>query len=248
MRNLMLISALLFAASCLTPVGPPPNPFEGNVEPTDTLIVPVDELDPNSIEGLHARVFFPTCANSGCHDGTFEPDFRTIESSYNTLVWQPIIKNNPQGSYEYRVVPGEVNASVLWQRLNIDIDGQSGIMPLVVEPDSDWDEEKDNYLNNIQNWISGGAKDIFGNPPLNGDLQPSLRGMVAFPSGSTGNPLSREGGNGAIKVPSGTNSIDLWFSLTDDQAQPQNLLHNKASLSTDANGFFGHRGPQFASG
>ena len=88
--------------------------------------------DPNSIAGLHKNIFQPTCANSGCHDGTFEPDFRTIQSTYNTLVLQPVIKNNPQGTFDYRVVPGDPDAGVLITRLMIDIDGQSGIMPLAL--------------------------------------------------------------------------------------------------------------------
>ena len=67
------------------------NPFDSEdgeiIEVADTLSV-----DPNTIAGIHANIFSKTCANSGCHDGTFEPDFRTIESSYNTLVNHPIIK------------------------------------------------------------------------------------------------------------------------------------------------------------
>jgi hypothetical protein len=42
------------------------------------------EID-RSLERLQNAV--RTCANSGCHDGTFEPDFRTLEGSYNTLLF-----------------------------------------------------------------------------------------------------------------------------------------------------------------
>ncbi|MBK7268515.1 MAG: hypothetical protein IPI07_03030, partial [Flavobacteriales bacterium] len=31
---------------------------------------------------------------SGCHDGTFEPEFRTIASAYNSLVYHPVIAND----------------------------------------------------------------------------------------------------------------------------------------------------------
>lgn len=139
------------------------NPYDDipSVIVEDTTIV--IELDPISIEGLHANIFGKTCANSGCHDGNFEPDFRTIESTYNTLVDQPIIKNDPQGSFQYRVVPNNVEASLLIARLSYDIDGESGVMPLVVEPGSDWEANKETYIQNIKDWISAGAKDPFGN-------------------------------------------------------------------------------------
>ena len=78
----------------------------------------------------------PHCANSGCHDGSFEPDFRTIESSYNTLVYQPVIKNNPDGNYQFRVKAGNIDESVLYARLLSNSDGSatfdpnSQVMPL----------------------------------------------------------------------------------------------------------------------
>ena len=121
------------------------------------------ELDPSSLAGLHANIFIKTCANSGCHDGTFEPDFRTVESSYNTLVNHPIIKNDPQNTFEVRVLPGDVAASQLVTRLEKDIDDNSGIMPLIVEPDSDWPERREEYIQNIKDWIAAGAKDALGN-------------------------------------------------------------------------------------
>lgn len=114
-------------------------------------------LDLNTLPGLHQQVFRPTCANSGCHDGTFEPDFRTIESTYNTLVNHPIIKNDPQGTYSYRVVPGDVANSVLVARLTYDIDGNSGVMPLATEPDSDWLTKKADYIEHVKSWIMAGA-------------------------------------------------------------------------------------------
>ena len=77
------------------------NPFDDldNFPPEDTT--QIENVDPASFVGLHQNIFKPTCANSGCHDGTFEPDFRTIESSYNTLVLHTIVKNNPAETYEH---------------------------------------------------------------------------------------------------------------------------------------------------
>ena len=71
---------LIFLFSCKEEyVNPFDNITNTNLNETNNI-----ELEPTSIAGIHANVFRPTCANSGCHDGTFEPDFRTIESSYNT--------------------------------------------------------------------------------------------------------------------------------------------------------------------
>jgi len=152
----------------------PANPF---VDPA-LLRPPVTgdtvNFGPYDFAGLHRDIFKPTCSNSGCHDGTFEPDFRTIESSYNTLVYQPIIKNNPAGSYDYRVVPGDAGASVLMNRLTVDIDGLSGIMPLSTDPNSTWPANKQAYTERIQGWINQGAKDVFGNPPVSGPGQPKI--------------------------------------------------------------------------
>jgi hypothetical protein len=66
---LFLAGILLF--SCAKE---PVNPYD-QIEDPNQETEEETELDPTSIMGLHANVFRPTCANSGCHDGTFEPDF-----------------------------------------------------------------------------------------------------------------------------------------------------------------------------
>ena len=100
------------------------NPFNNPdlLPPVDTINNTV--IDEESFIGLHTMIFSPTCSNSGCHDGSFEPDFRTIESSYNTLVYQPVIKNDSVNTYTYRVLPGNSGLSALYARLTYDIDGQ----------------------------------------------------------------------------------------------------------------------------
>ncbi|MEO0777986.1 MAG: hypothetical protein AAF146_15575 [Bacteroidota bacterium] len=213
----------------------PPNPFDERVEVPggpDTLNL---ELEPTSIEGLHARIFRPTCANSGCHDGTFEPNFRTIESTYNTLLFQPIIKNDLQGSYEYRVLPGQVDASQLVARLTFDIDGNSGVMPLVVEPDSDWEQTKAQHIEHIKTWIREGAKDVAGNPGvLNDNGRPGMRGVAA--RGNDWLPRSRNG-RGAIEVSRALPSVELYFALSDDKISPAELGHRKVRFASDIDGF-----------
>jgi hypothetical protein len=202
--------------------------------PTDS--VSVHSPDPNTIAGLHKYVFLPTCANSGCHDGTFEPDFRTIQSSWNTLVMQPVIKNNPQGSFQYRVLPGNPDESVLVERLIHDIDGQSGIMPLWLEPTSDWPEKKNQYIQNVRNWILNGAPDVYGNTTASQNLPPRLNGIFIALPGST-EPLPRAISTGAIVVPPGTASVDIYVALEDDITPVDQLAYLKLKTGATLNGF-----------
>lgn len=236
MKNWLItgLSLLLLITSCKKEEYVNPYTVAGNNNSNGNVTTP--NLDPNSISGIHARILKPTCANSGCHDGTFEPDFRTVESSYNTLVYHPIIKNNPQGLYTYRVIPGNIQLSQFYKRMIEDIDGQSGIMPLSLEPDSDWEEKKQEYIANIYNWIQQGAKDIFGNSPQQVGAPIQLAGMVATLPGSTA-PLPRSADNNAILIPSGVTNINLWFSLLQENTSVQNLSLSEILISTQLNGF-----------
>ncbi|MEL6846446.1 MAG: hypothetical protein AAFP02_24835, partial [Bacteroidota bacterium] len=211
----------------------PVNPFD-QIENPALVETDTSEIDPVSIAGLHANIFGKTCANSGCHDGTFEPDFRTVESTYNTLVYHPIIKNDLQGSFEYRVLPGNDQASQLVARLTSDIDGNSGVMPLVVEPDSDWPAKKEEYIQNVKDWISNGARDLFGNSPGLPNGLPQMQGVV----GNAGGWLNREdSGQGALEVPQSRDQLDLYISLSDDDTSPAKLQENKIRFATSADGF-----------
>ena len=107
--------------------------------------------DSTSFEAIYNNVFKPYCANSGCHDGAFEPDYRSIESSYNTMVYQPIIKNDATNSYEYRVKPNAANKSILYARLILDIDEVSGIMPLsaAYNEEHQWHDVKVDFISNF---------------------------------------------------------------------------------------------------
>ena len=129
------------------------NPFDNTSKDTlstsDTLI-----LDPNSIFSIHKDIFLKTCANSGCHDGNFEPDFRTVESSFYSLVNIPVRKIHKDGGFEMRVKPLDADNSMLIYRLSHDLNGNSGIMPLGLEADSDYPIKKDGYIQRIKSWIS----------------------------------------------------------------------------------------------
>ena len=202
-----------------------PNPYDGVGGPLD---VPSDSLnlEPHDFAALQRDVFAPTCANSGCHDGTFEPDFRTIESSYNTLVNHPIIKNNPAGTYQHRVVPGSIAQSMLWLRLNEDIDGISGIMPLVET--EDWTQNKSTHLNNIRTWIENGAPNMFGEPAPSGDFQPGFLGLYAEADNVTCDISAR------ILVPQGAQTVKVWVALEDMETPISDLTYNKVRMATNA--------------
>jgi hypothetical protein len=228
MKKIFYFIIIISCFSCKEEV----NPFDFNnniSSDNDTLYF----TDPTSFSALHNNIFSPTCANSGCHDGTFEPDFRTIESSYNSLVYQPVIKNDLNNSFAYRVDPGNSLQSVLYHRLIIDIDGISGIMPLTAEynPEHYWYDHEQEYIGNIKDWIDDGAKDMFGNLPVLPNDLPLGRGMVIFNSGQTTNALSRSSQNETVLVPNNLDSVDIWFSITDDILSPNQLTYNKLKVS-----------------
>jgi len=226
MRNYYLLLFVVLFSNCKK--DETINPYDDpNLDP------PIEDslnyfTDPTAFSALHNNIFSPTCANSGCHDGTFEPDFRTVESAYNTLIYHPIIKNNAANTYQYRVIPGDADMSILYQRLIIDIDSISGIMPLSAE--NSWNDNKEQYIQNIKDWINGGAKDIFGNSPIQANLLPQMKGMLAFITGQS-TILPRDGFRGSIFVPSTANSLDVWFSVTDDQLVSNQLTYNKIKYS-----------------
>lgn len=198
--------------------------------PPDTNKLP--EIPEGSFQYLYQNIFQPTCANSGCHDGNFEPDFRTLYSSYNTLVKHPVIKNNASNDFTYRVDPGNIQNSVIMERLTNDIDGISGIMPLSVDPGSDWPEKKDTYIEMIRDWIESGAPDTYGNLPEDANLKPQVIGIMAFNSGSTSNPLKRIGATTSpIGIPN--SPIDVWVAFQDDQTAPADFKFTQLKSSMD---------------
>lgn len=209
---------------------PGENPFSvTDLEDTMTVEEAID-LDPNSIFAIQRDIFQPTCANAGCHDGTFEPDFRTVASSYNTLVYHPIIKNSPDEKFTYRVVPGDVDQSVLMARLSYDIDGQSGIMPLE-SLDSDWQDSSESYINRIDQWIKNGALDIYGRAPKGINAAPTVLGVEGRHSGMV---LERgDTGNGPIWVDSASTSVQLFFAVYDSEETAQELMEKNILFSAD---------------
>jgi hypothetical protein len=211
------------------------NPFDRDEDPVVDTPMPLLPLD--NFAGLHQRIFRPTCAVSGCHDGSFEPDLRTIGSAYNSLVYHPVIGNDPTGSFTYRVMPGDHQASYLHERLVAFVPNTSGIMPLGFVEGSDWPAQQHTYIQAIRNWIDNGARDMFGTLPTLGNLQPQAVGLLAFNGGQTNNPFPRVDGPGVqpIAVPAGM--VDVWFAFVDDQTAAQDLTHNTYKFATSPLGF-----------
>jgi hypothetical protein len=197
--------------------------------PSDQDSLPT--LDPESFAGVYASVFKPFCANSGCHDGNFEPDFRSLESTYKSLVNKSVIKLDEQGQTPFRVVPGSADNSMLMRRMLEDLNGNSGIMPLSVDPSSDWHQKKETYIAQVKAWIDAGAKDVMGNSPQPVDIPPRLAGFAVTPAAAA-IPFSRQGGAFAsVLVPFSTSNVDIWFAFEDPDLPALQLAHNKVRAS-----------------
>ncbi len=211
----------------------PYNDWKDNVK--DPVIKDI-AIDPNTIEGLHKNVFKPTCSNSGCHDGNFEPDFRTIESSYNSLINRLSTNTDPgNAQFSKRVVPGDANVSMLVHRMLAFIPGSQGIMPLTTDPGSDWPAKKNDYIENIKKWVNDGAKNQFGELPQNIDFPPQMGGLIAFVDGSS-TPLPHLGYN-PIVVPSGASSIKIMIAFLDDKTPLGQMGASKINFSLNPNLF-----------
>lgn len=229
MRNLSMafcgFIALLFS-SCNEDGPSVKNPFPNG---KDTLVAGKDTWNYRTIQGLHSGLFKPTCANSGCHDGNFEPDFRTVESSYYSLVQQPIIKKDLAGIFSTRVVPFDASKSMLPHRMKVDLNGNSGVMPLSLEANSNYPIEKDSWMVRINDWINAGARDWLGRVPSKVDFPPQILGLQFV---SNGVLLPRAGKYEAAQITAGQ-STEIWISLTDDITPISSLNNVTINFSTD---------------
>jgi len=149
---LISLSALLFGACkdrVLTVAGPlPVNPYD-SLTYNDSIVPPIP-VDSNTFLGIHKYILSTRCAVPGCHDGSFEPDYRTVVSAYNTLVYAPVVKNNATNSFTYRVVPFDTTMSWLHERITTD-DAVLGRMPL-------YDTLPRRQVQMITDWIAGGEQ------------------------------------------------------------------------------------------
>lgn len=245
-KFLLPIALLLLLAACsesLTETDlplpePPHNPYDDiDYDPNDIPEIPVDS---HSFLGLHYYIFSRYCNQPGCHDGTFEPDFRTVLSAYNSLVLHPVTKNYPTGPLPYRVTPGEPAASMLYHRLTIQNPPNFERMPASGNP------LPDNLLQLIEEWIENGAPDIYGNLPMQTSAQPSCYGVAAFLP-DVGDLRIDTMRNGVFFNPflaPVDENIELWFLLLDvtpegDTIPSNTLTYNRIRFSTDPLDFSG---------
>ena len=222
MYRLFVLGWLFFTITACQKEGEP-NPFNNQDVNQDTVRLEIIDPEPASIAGIYQNVFRPTCANVGCHDGTFEPDFRNMESAYNTLVFQEPIKND--GNYTYRVDPGNPGKSAIMARLDGFLTPQ---MPIQVEPDSDWPQKGDTYIENIRTWIANGAPDIDGVVRQKNYPAPILTGAGAV---RDGNWLIRTRGTGPILVPLTDTAVQFYFAFRHDVINPRDFTYNKVVFS-----------------
>jgi len=170
-----LAAVLFFISSCSKSITTEPGTLPFN--PYDTVnynsnVIPPIPIDSSSFLGIHKYILSVKCAVNGCHDGSFEPDYRTVQSAYSTLVYAPVIKNTADNFFTYRVVPNDTADSWLWFRLNT-TDQTIGRMPL-------YDTLYPAQREKISNWIMSGAPDLFGNSPAKPTYTPSFYGLVAY--------------------------------------------------------------------
>jgi hypothetical protein len=234
MRQLIFILVVLsvFAAckdNIIVEQGPvPTNPYD-SLDYNDS-IVPQVPVDSNAFLGIHKYILSVKCAQPACHDGAFEPDYRTVQSAYNTLVFAPVVNNNSTNSFEYRVSPGDTAASWLHERITTG-DPVLGKMPL-------YDSLPQRQIKMITDWILGGAKDIFGNTPNLPNPQPTFFGIYAELT-SNGMRVDTIRGNSPVNpfmVPANS-TVDIWFGVYDDITLPPFFGDKQVKFSTDPLGF-----------
>ncbi len=223
--------------SCTKEVGSemPENPYL-KIDYSDTLPIPAELLDPNTIEGLHQTLFKNRCAVPACHDGAFEPDFRTVQSSYSTLVYHPITKNNTAQEFTFRVVPFSTQKSVLHERLtNCCFVNENDRMP----QDNIGKPLEDKYINAVKAWINKGAPDMFGNVNLFPNLQPIMRYHFCVNEDFTGNLGATENrfeDYKAFKLED-DKRYRLFFVADDDSSQVADFSKCRIEVSEDALNF-----------
>lgn len=227
-----IIITILIGCSKWEPL--PANPYDSIDRSTLSTSKPIAVL-PSSFLGVYSNILQPKCAVPGCHDGHFEPDFRTIESSYNTLVYHKIIKNNADSTFTYRVIPGNKTMSVLYERItNCCFVNQNDRMPQdnigVPLPQED--------IDNIGAWIQNGAKDMFDQTPPQPNDRPNVVGYIALNSSFQRIDTIRVGGvfYNSFIAPQNQNII-VWVVVTDDKTPISQLQNTRIRISTHPDNF-----------
>jgi hypothetical protein len=201
------------------------NPFDDIVRPTDSSDVNLP-FDSTSMTGIYRLILKEKCAVPSCHGGTFEPDFRTPQSSWSTLVWVPVIKNTPDYRFAFRVIPGDFANSWLYERCVTD-DPILGRMPRYA------DALTPRELYFIKKWILDGARDVNGNTIARPNLNARIWDVGAWgPNGQL--DTNRTSWVAPFLVPAST-IISLNPYFFDSETPVKDLKNLKLLLSSDPN-------------
>lgn len=228
--------ALLATAlwSCREEPPMPYNPYDDIIYPVDN--VPTDTLSATSLTRLHQEVFDPKCNVLGCHDGTFEPDFRTPQSSYSTMVYHSIIKNNAAEEFEYRVIPSDTANSVLWERVtNCCFVNQNDRMP----QDNIGISMPQSAIDQIGSWIMAGAPDLFGNIASEPNALPNIHYFSVMDSEydtTFSNNRVDDVYYNPFLMPASTD-VNFIFVVEDDLTEEEDLINNILKISSNPDDF-----------
>ena len=212
----------------------PINPYD-DVDYGDSTLV-IDTVSATSFVKLHRDILGPSCNVMGCHDGSFEPDFRTVESAYNTLVYHPIIKNNLDEEFTYRVVPGDTALSVLHERLtNCCFVNTNDRMP----QDNIGNALPEADLDAVTAWILEGAKDITGAIPNEPNNLPNVQYFLVM-NATYDSTYSENRIDGLFYNPflmPNNEQVNFIFRVKDDQTLARDMLLNQLSISEYSDDF-----------
>lgn len=198
-----------------------------------------DTVNPASLVGLHRNIFDTKCNVPACHDGTFEPDFRSIQSTFSTLVYHPIVKNNDANEFTFRVVPYDISKSVLFERItNCCFVNENDRMP----QDNIGTALPDQDIQNIKTWIENGAKNQNGQVATLPDLEPVFPYYVATnESFNVEYSLEENRVEGTLVSPfmlsSEVQTFNFAVFIEDDNTPVSQMQYNKLYLSTNLNDF-----------
>jgi hypothetical protein len=242
----IMVALVVFTQGCKDDTVIPHNPYDDIVYPTPPA--PIDTLNPNSIVALHRDIFHPRCAVPGCHDGNFEPDFRTVQSTSSTLVYARIVKNNADSTFSYRVIPYNKTESVLYERLT---------NCCFVNPDDRMPQDnigvplESEYISRIEGWIMDGARNMFGEVPNYPNQAPQITYFVGidtisvdaiiaaananFPLTSAGNRIDGVYYNPFIL--SSAQNVAIVVAVEDDSTAMGALQGSKMRFSYDEDDF-----------
>ncbi len=238
MKNLRIIlpifflCCLLVAAACKREEPFPKNPYDdvdyGNGNGNN--YVP----DADGIVGIYENILRQKCSLPGCHDGHFEPDFRSIQTAWSTLVYHDVTKNTADSAYTFRVMPRDTGASMLWYRVTR---GNAQLQQMPATGNYLTSEE----LGHVRNWILGGARDMFGNLPILPNNEPRILGLVAFNQtfttqlDVTNNRMDSVPYNPFYVAPN--TPFNVVMLVEDDSTAVSQLQVNRLKLSYDKNDF-----------